>query len=198
MTRFEFIFSLFGLLLGFTVVEVLGGLAKALSAAHSRRIGFLTPLLAVFVLMDVASFWSGAWSARALIPASYGALLVILLIAGLYYVAASQIFPEKISETVALDSHYFKRRRLVLVIIWTCNLIAFSIAATLLRQGISTNAMVLIGAYTIFVAVALVSANKWANGFALAALIALYIGDAIVEAAPGIDMAPDTTVSGEK
>ena len=32
MTDFEFVFSLFGLLLGFSLVEVLGGMAKAIEA----------------------------------------------------------------------------------------------------------------------------------------------------------------------
>lgn len=43
VSAFEFVFSLLGLLLGFSLIEVLGGLSKALKARKSVRIGWLTP-----------------------------------------------------------------------------------------------------------------------------------------------------------
>ncbi|NYF31937.1 hypothetical protein [Sphingopyxis sp. JAI108] len=43
MSGFEFIFSLFGLILGLTLAEGLGGLAKALKASHKVRIGWRAP-----------------------------------------------------------------------------------------------------------------------------------------------------------
>jgi len=42
MTGFEFIFTLFGLLLGLALAEGLSGLAKALKASHKVRIGWPT------------------------------------------------------------------------------------------------------------------------------------------------------------
>ena len=93
MSAFEFVFSLFGLLLGFSLVEVLGKLAASVKARPQIRLGWLTPLLSLFVLLDVTGFWSIVWNARDVIPASYGVLVVGLSITGLYYFAASLISP---------------------------------------------------------------------------------------------------------
>ena len=66
MNDFEFIFVLYALLLGLSVVEVLGGLGRVLELkfatessgnAERFRIGWLTPLMGVFVMVDLMSFW---------------------------------------------------------------------------------------------------------------------------------------------
>ena len=69
MSDFEFVFILYSLLLGLSMVELLGGLGRALEvrfAAQAEReafsIGWLTPLLAIFVMLDLLSFWSAAWT----------------------------------------------------------------------------------------------------------------------------------------
>ena len=48
MSGFEFIFSLFGLILGLALAEGLGGLSRALKASHRVRIGWPTALLGLF------------------------------------------------------------------------------------------------------------------------------------------------------
>lgn len=45
MSGFEFIFSLFGLLLGLALAKGLGGLSRALKTSHRVRIGWPTALL---------------------------------------------------------------------------------------------------------------------------------------------------------
>ena len=122
MSEFEFVFSLFGLLLGFSLVEVLGGLAKAVEAkvrpdgadAEPVRIGWLTPLLGIFVMLDLVSFWSAAWLARDLINVSGRMLFGGLFFAGSYYLAAHLVFPPDPRLERDLDAHYFRVRRLVL------------------------------------------------------------------------------------
>lgn len=88
MSAFEFVFSLFGLLLGFSLVEVLGGLGKVLKSRRHIRVGWLTPLLALFVMVDITSFWMVAWIAREAIPANAVSFFTGLFICGLYYLAA--------------------------------------------------------------------------------------------------------------
>src|SRR4051794_12173839 len=51
MTEFEFLFSVFGLLIGLTLVEIAIKFADAVDAHSRRPIGVLTPLLALFVLV---------------------------------------------------------------------------------------------------------------------------------------------------
>jgi len=121
MSEFEFVFSLFGLLLGFSLVEVLGGLAKAVEgkvrpdgAAEPIRIGWLTPLLGIFVMLDLVSFWGAAWVARDLAGVSGRMMFGGLFFAGSYYLAAHLVFPPDPRLEPDLDAHYFRVRRLVL------------------------------------------------------------------------------------
>ncbi len=122
MSEFEFVFSLFGLLLGFSLVEVLGGLAKAVEAkvrpdsgnGEPVRIGWLTPLLCIFVMLDLVSFWSAAWIARDLIDVNGRVLFGGLFFAGSYYLAAHLVCPQNPGLERDLDAHYFRVRRLVI------------------------------------------------------------------------------------
>lgn len=60
---FSFAFSLFGLLLGLSLAAVLTGFARALRMRPRIKMGLLSPLLGLFVILDVTSFWNGAWRA---------------------------------------------------------------------------------------------------------------------------------------
>ncbi|KQN37024.1 hypothetical protein ASG37_05020 [Sphingomonas sp. Leaf407] len=180
MDAFNFAFTLFGLLLGFTLVEVLSGLAKTLQFHGRIRAGWLTPLLAIFVMLDVLSFWDGAWAARALIPVSYGTLLAGLVITGVYYLAASWIFPQSWEDGTDLDAHYLDHRRIVLPGIWACNAIPFSLLAWQAAQPMSMSGISLIGLYWVLVGTAFISRSKVVNVVALGGLIAVYLVNAFL------------------
>ena len=175
MSAFEFVFSLFGLLLGFSLVEVLGGLVRTLKLRARVRIGWLTPLLGLFVLLDLTSFWSGAWQNREIIPVSYGALLFGLVITGLYYMAAALVFPDEPQEWPDHDEHYLAHRRQVLGAVWLCNMGAFSLGDWVAGRVPSVETIVLLSLYTAFIAGAFATRNKAANGLLLAGLSGLYL-----------------------
>jgi hypothetical protein len=133
MTTFEFAFSLFGLLLGFTLVEVLAGIVRT-----TRREGlatrhlYLTTALGVLVSLDLITFWTVLYAARDVIPGSTLALYAGFAISGAYYWAASMIFPGAGEKAADLDAHYFRVRRKVLGAVIGCNLALFgSIVAIL-------------------------------------------------------------------
>ena len=114
MSDFEFFFSFFGLLAGLTVAEVVTRFADAVDAHKHRPIGWLTPLLAVFILLDLSSLWIYAWSARELITVSWRNLLLALFISVTYFFAASLLFPRSVGDWRTLDEHFWARRRLVI------------------------------------------------------------------------------------
>jgi hypothetical protein len=118
MSQFEFIFALFGLLLGLSIAEVLGGFARAIEARlkpeTAVRIGWLTPMLGVFVLLDLLSFWMAAWVTRDLVAISGRSLMAVTCFAGAYYLAARLVFPREPEETPDFDAHFFRVRRIVL------------------------------------------------------------------------------------
>jgi hypothetical protein len=107
MSSFEFVFSLFGLVLGLALAEVLGGFGSAIQSRRRHRVGWLTPLLGLFVALDLASFWILAWSIRDDIPADYFSMMAGLLITSLYYLVARLVFPGDREEWPDLDVYYF-------------------------------------------------------------------------------------------
>jgi len=124
MSNFEFVFSLFGLLLGLALAEVLGGFGTAIQSRKKVRIGWLTPLMALLVALDITSFWMIAWSVREQVPAQYASLLGGLLLFGLYYLIARLTFPHHIDDWPDYDAYYFEHRLWVLGGMALCNMIA--------------------------------------------------------------------------
>ncbi|WP_156320307.1 hypothetical protein [Brevundimonas sp. AAP58] len=117
MSDFEFFFSFYGLLLGLSVAELTGGFARLLHERHRVRFGWLTPLLALFVAIDLATFWNQAWRFFRDAPFNPALLLVGLVIAATFYVAASVTFPrvtaEGVETRIDLDEHFWAHRRVV-------------------------------------------------------------------------------------
>lgn len=179
MTTFEFVFSLFGLLLGFSLVEVLGGFARALRRRKSVEIGWLTPLLGTVVMLDLISFWSIAWSVRDALPPRYLTLLVGFLITGIYYLAASIIFPDDAREGDNLDGYYFEHRREVLGAVIFCNLISYALAVPLLGAfPFGWGTLATLGVALALALAAMATRSKRLSAALLAALVATYGIDA--------------------
>lgn len=182
MSQFEFVFSLFGLLLGFSLVEVLSGLVRTLKlrggAARAGqaqvRVGWLTPLLGLFVLVDLTSFWSIAWQTRETIPANFATMLLGLAVTGLYYFSASMVFPDTPEDWPDFDDWAARHKRQVMGGILACNLIA-TIAVLLphpeawVVSTMITN-IVLLGMMT----VAAFARPRWLTGAMLAGMLGFY------------------------
>ena len=114
MSGFEVYFSFFGLLLGLSVAQVANGIGHATATRKSVTFGVLTPLLAVFVLLDIASFWIWAWRARDVMEVTYGSINVGLIVALAYYIATVLLFPLPGGVWDKLDEHYWSNKRFVI------------------------------------------------------------------------------------
>jgi hypothetical protein len=121
MSGFEFIFSLFGLILGLALAEGLGGLSRALKANHRVRIGWPTALLGLFVSCDVVTFWMYGWTLRDLLPLSWPVLFGGFIVTALYFVAASLVFPDDPEAWHDLNAHFDTHRRKVIGGVFLCN-----------------------------------------------------------------------------
>jgi hypothetical protein len=186
LSAFEFIFSLFGLLLGFSLVEVLGGLARALAVllqpAERRpagfRLGWLTPLFAVFVLLDLVSFWGAAWFARDVLRVSAGTLFGGLFFAGAYYLCAHLVFPSEPEHAGDLDEHYRRVHRVVLGGLITLLLLQLGYYAIMpsLAPALSNPRSLIFTAVllVLMVAAAIVRSRRW-SAVLLVALVVRYL-----------------------
>jgi hypothetical protein len=122
MSAFEFFFSFYGLLLGLSVAELVGGFARVLHRRRAVRLGWLTPLLAVFVAIDIVTFWNQAWFIFRFAPFNMALLVVGLAVAAVFYVAASVTFPREADEARDLDDHFWAHRRTVFLCVLLANL----------------------------------------------------------------------------
>lgn len=124
MSAFEFFFSFYGLLLGLSVAELVGGFARVLHQKTRVRFGFLTPLLAVFVAIDIVTFWNQAWAIFRFAPFNMALLVMGLVVASVFYIAASVTFPRPEGEApIDLDGHFWAHRRTVFLCVLIANLI---------------------------------------------------------------------------
>lgn len=129
MTPFEFIFPLFGLLIGLSYAEVLGGLARSLKAPGDVRIGWLTPLLGLMLLINLTMFWYASWNFRDTGTPTRGGMLQMLAMSGAYYLAAAMLFPQSVREGQDLDRHFMDNKKVAMLAIAACNLFGLSIYA---------------------------------------------------------------------
>lgn len=135
MSAFEYFFTLYGLVLGLSVVEIVSGFVRL---AHERRdvkVGLLVPLLAALMLLDLASFWMSAYLRLQDYKLSYAVLVISILISGLYYIAASVVFPRNFAEEPDFDAFYMRHRRLVVGILASTGILAFELLPLLSAKG---------------------------------------------------------------
>lgn len=129
MQEFDYAVTLFGLLLGLALTEALAGLARALKSRRRVRIGWSTALLGILVACDVVTFWVFGWQMRSQITASWPTMFAGFLVTGIYYVAASLIFPETAEEDH--EANFAANYRLVLAGFLVCNIALFSWVASI-------------------------------------------------------------------
>ena len=80
---------------------------------RSVPIGILTPALAFLVLTDLTSFWLAFWAARNVLTVNWHVVFSGVLLAVVYFLAASLVFPRKSGNWRHLDDHYWARKRFV-------------------------------------------------------------------------------------
>ncbi|MEM1052393.1 MAG: hypothetical protein AAGI28_09895 [Pseudomonadota bacterium] len=123
MEGFFFLTEAFILLMGLAMAEVLGGFARVLKlrarrragieAANATRIGWLTPLLGLFVIVDQSTFFLHMFSVREVMPFNGGTILGILLTIGWYYLIAAMTFPDEPQSWPDFDEWFWQQKRFV-------------------------------------------------------------------------------------
>lgn len=172
MTQFEFVFSLFALLLGLSLAEVLGGLARTLKQWRTVRLGWLTPLLGLVVMLDLTSSWALAYSLKDSISGNFLTLVVGLFVVGLYYLAATLVFPDDPTKWPDLDAYYFENKRTVLG-----GILASRVLARAAQFALGTAGWAYFPAFAAFVVLvlaAMFAKGRAANIAILVVFLALY------------------------
>jgi hypothetical protein len=195
MTNFEFVFSLFGLLLGLSLAEILGGFTRNLKRHGLRRVGWLAPMLSVFLLYDITTFWMTSWRVRDVVPVGMPSLVVGLCVTGLYYFAAVLVWPDPDTaephaqplERGGFDPWVLTHKRAILLSVFACNVLGTLAAWDLAPATYHWDALQVVLVALYFggmLVVALAPGRRIAYG-GLGLLLALYGLDLIVNVTGG-------------
>lgn len=125
MSQFEYFFGFYSIVLGLSVVELLAGVARTIELRGKVRPSKLTLLLAVFVALDLSSYWLQAWMLYRGAPLSMGVLTHGLIAAGAYFIAAYLVFDReaKPRKDRPADAHFWDVRRWVFGLILLTNVL---------------------------------------------------------------------------
>lgn len=177
--RFNFYFSFYGLVLGLSVAQVAGGLANAIGSRKAVRLGWLTPLLATFLLLDISSFWVQAWRIREHVIITYPSIFLGLAVALAYYISAALVFPRESSEWSDLDEHYAAHKRQVLAGVLCANVVVTALSIAL-RAEINIADLLTLEYFLYFVPLIALVFTRWkrVDAALLLALIVYYIAGA--------------------
>jgi hypothetical protein len=185
MSAHELQFNLFTLLLGFILVEVLSGLMRTLRARLPAtpgatavvRIGWLTPMLGAYTMLNVLMCWVILWGYLGYIPFGYDTMTLGILLISFYYYAASMIYPDKPRDWPDVDDWFWLHRRQVLSCIVLAN-IPFFFPDYLLGQSTVSELIVssvIIGSQIILWLLAIIPRRFGIVATALAMLITVHL-----------------------
>jgi hypothetical protein len=179
MDEFEFYFSFYGLLLGLSAAEVANGLANSISSRRAVAIGMLTPLLAGFVLLDIASYWMWSWATKDHVEISWALMIGGLVVAITYYLAAALVFPRRGEEWPVLDEHYWAHKKYVVGGLALANAISTGFTIYKYPPSLSDTIMFAwMAAYWVPLILLLFTKAKKADLLLLALLVAQYLATA--------------------
>ena len=174
MSDFDLLFSLFSLLVGLAMAEILSDLGRALDRRKRIRIGWLTPMLAALVLCDLSSFWLSAYEYRHVLHASTLAVFGVLLFASAYYLIATLVVPDDLDNNHDLDAHFYANNRIVVGGIILLNLP--NIPLTLISGGLrDLPTQLVVAAFYVVLVGLFVAKSVRANTIMLALAISFYI-----------------------
>lgn len=113
------IFSLFGLLVGLGIAEILRGFAESCRTAvgvgrvrEPVRIGWLVPLLGALMIMDQTQYYITAYQMRDAVPFTYFSLLSVLAVVGTYFICSTFVFPDEPAHWPDFDDYYLRTKRI--------------------------------------------------------------------------------------
>lgn len=136
MSAFEFFFSLFGLILGLAIATIAGGMSDVLRERKRIPLGWLTPLMATFLLIDLTSFWVVSWNSLSEIRIGFPSMLSVVSLAVVYVFAAGMVLPKKIEDWASIDEYYMQHYRWVLGGVLFANIGLLTLVGAISEQGV--------------------------------------------------------------
>lgn len=130
MDGFDFLFSLYSLLLGLAVAHAMTGFADSWVDRARTALGASTILLGLLILLRAAGQWISFWDGRDGLAMDPWKVLVCLGMALPYIFIARVMFPRTDAGYASIDDYYLENRRALMtaLLIPTCVSFASNIA----------------------------------------------------------------------
>lgn len=123
MSQFEFFMTFYGLLLGLGVAELLLGFAGLLRHRARPKLGLLTPLLGMFVFLQLMATFIDAWGRLQGVSISMEALALPTTIGVLLFFVSVIVVPRDPAEWTDLDEYFRANRRWAIGLVIAANLL---------------------------------------------------------------------------
>lgn len=122
MTGFDLVTRVFGIVLALAISELLKGFARAWRIRYGVEetsgppihVGFLAPMLGVFILLDQVTFWFNFGHVGPHVPSSLVGLAGIMAVVGTYFGLSTFVFPADVKAWPDFDAYYFRVRGIVI------------------------------------------------------------------------------------
>ena len=177
MESFDFAFTLFGLVLGLAMAEVLAGFVRVLKARSKApgeilhiRVGWLTPALGAIVIIDLVTTWMLAWQSRGGIAVDYRTMLGGTAATTLYFIAASLVWPDEPARWPDLDEWFDLHKGQIGGAVAIANL-GFSLVSIVVAGATSVPTMQVI--YIGSAAALIFTRRRWQSMIAVGSMAAL-------------------------
>lgn len=133
MDAIEVFFAFYGALLALAAAQLMAGVTRLVKHRGSVRIGWMTPLLISLLVLDLTACATNGWRTLGSADMSLRLVLVCVLAAGAYYLAASLAIPDSLADHADLDAWYGQNKRIVVGGMLAGNLLGFEILQVAVR-----------------------------------------------------------------
>lgn len=111
MSPFDFLAVVIAIPMGLALVEIAQGISTTLRRRHEVRVGLLTPLLSIYLLLIISNAWLSLWGAQDILSVGRSTLFFGLLLSVIFYIAASFAVPDAPKKGSDLDEWFLANRR---------------------------------------------------------------------------------------
>ena len=111
MSPFDFLAIVIAIPMGLALVEIAQGISTTLRRRHEIKVGLLTPLLSVYLLLIISNAWLSLWRAQDILTVESSTLFFGLLLSVVFYIAASFAVPDTPANGSDLDDWFLANRK---------------------------------------------------------------------------------------
>jgi hypothetical protein len=129
VSQFEFFMTFYSLLLGLAVAELLLGFANLLRHRARPKLGLLTPLLGMFVFLQLMATFIDAWGRLQHVALTMDGLALPTGIGVLLFFVSVIVVPRDPAEWTDLDEYFRANRRWAIGLVIAANLLVLGYEA---------------------------------------------------------------------